>query len=212
MHFNEVCVVTGVFDQSPLCLLSVFLVFPVLAQHKIPNAHALAQAQTKQRSETSLSSPLSCMAYALAITMDATQPTAPSQSSELTLTSHLWAGPPFGQVRFPFFIAYFFIVVFACSRGVWLPGRPDVFPDRGRVHHRGLLCQGLLVHCVCGSRSQLSFYLVCLHGLWFLHEKERGMFKAICGALSCQDHELSAGAHNVKVPRLPLWADSPAGV
>ena len=27
MHFNEVCVVTGVFDQSPLCLLSVFLVF-----------------------------------------------------------------------------------------------------------------------------------------------------------------------------------------
>ena len=60
---------------------------PVLAQHNLPNAHALAQAQTKQRSETSLSSPLSCMAYALAITMDATQPTAPSQSSELTLTS-----------------------------------------------------------------------------------------------------------------------------
>ena len=68
--------------------MSAFSIFsvPVLAQHNLPNAHALAQAQTKQRSETSLSSPLSCMAYALAITMDATQPTAPSQSSELTLT------------------------------------------------------------------------------------------------------------------------------
>ena len=68
--------------------MSAFSIFsvPVLAQHNLPNAHALAQAQTKQRSETSLSSPLSCMAYALAITMDATQPTAPSESSELTLT------------------------------------------------------------------------------------------------------------------------------
>ena len=35
------------------------------------------KSKEKQRSETSLSSPLLCMAYALAITMDATQSTAP---------------------------------------------------------------------------------------------------------------------------------------
>ena len=37
-------------------------------------------------------------------------------------------------------------------------------------------------------------------------------FRAVCGAWSCRVHEFPAGAHNVKVPRHPLWADSPAGV
>ena len=41
--------------------------------------------------------------------------------------------------------------------------------------------------------------------IFVIREKERGMFRAICGALSCQVHELPAGAHNVKVPRPPLW-------
>ena len=57
------------------------------------------------------------------------------------------------------------------------------------------------------DRTTLSY----LHGR-FCSRKERGKFRVICRALSCRVHEFPAGAHNVKVPRPPLWADSAAGV
>ena len=134
-----------------------------------------------------------------------------------------------------------------------------MFPGRGHVHHGGVLWEGQRDHCVYGSRTQLSFYIVYSSGgssgfegrlsFWAgrtideiddlhhadrttpsdLHDQGRGMFRVICGALSCRFHEFPAGAHNVlfqgprcgptrplafngTASRPPLWVDSPAGV
>ena len=86
MHFNEFCVATGLFGESPLCLLSVFLVFRSLHSTIFPTHTRWLKVKQNSAQKHHCHHHLLCMAYALAITMDATQPTAPSQSSELTLT------------------------------------------------------------------------------------------------------------------------------
>ena len=56
-------------------------------------------------------------------------------------------GPAFGWVRSPFFIVYFFLLLFAYPRGGFLPGRPDVFPGRGQVllHNLFWICPSCLL-------------------------------------------------------------------
>ena len=84
----EVCVQTVLLGCVTDLLLTVIHLLAFF-RHLTCDVHSLAQVRSVKKKKTSVSSPLLCMAYALAITMDATgatPPTAYPQSSELSLT------------------------------------------------------------------------------------------------------------------------------